>query len=403
MGTSVRSRLVAGFTVIAVGVLATPPPTVVPAAAQARSAEVRATPRVELAASVADTVRTFAANPPNPAHFAAAGAALGRLVSAVVPPAPLLSPPPAARTRAVAPQATLNAASDGIVAAYQAIQYWVDYGVQLSSYVLQFVPFGYQISSQINIFYYDLIRPIANSVVYGLIVPVVNDPLNPASYVNGLIAVGQASVDAVVNTGIAEFNQFFGWLIPPLPPLPPRPLAAAATATAKAVASETPSPTSKPITDAPIDVAPVEAPTNPSEPAALDTSSAETAKPAEEEPGKATETTESTESTPTEATATEPMVDAAASADATVPTPPAPTSVSAADATDETVAVSTPTKKTRGTSTGSPAADTDSPAAAQHPAAKTTAKKQAHKPEKAAKPAKPAKDEHEGSAEKAKD
>ena len=48
----------------------------------------------------------------------------------------------------------------------------------------------------------------------------VNDPLNLASYVNDAVAVGSTTVNAFINFGIAEFNYFFGWLIPPLPPLP---------------------------------------------------------------------------------------------------------------------------------------------------------------------------------------
>ena len=110
-----------------------------------------------------------------------------------------------------------NAASDVIVAGYQFIQFWVDYGVNLADYVLGFIPYGYLIGDQISIVYYSLIRPIADSVTYSLIVPVVNDPLNVWSYINGVIAVGQASVNALINTGINEFYYFFGWLIPPLP------------------------------------------------------------------------------------------------------------------------------------------------------------------------------------------
>jgi hypothetical protein len=127
---------------------------------------------------------------------------------------------PAGTTAAIDAPATLNAASDAIVSGYQFLRYWVTYGVQLADYVLGFVPFGYAIADQVNIFYYNLILPISDSVVYQLVVPVVNDPLNLASYVNGLIAVGQTSVNAAINTGVAEFNYFFGWLIPPLPPLP---------------------------------------------------------------------------------------------------------------------------------------------------------------------------------------
>ena len=183
-----------------------------PATAGALPAPAHQAPPIDLAAST----RSLVTAPPNPERFAAATAAMGRLdpasVTAVVPAA------------AAVP---LNAASDFVVSSYQFIRYWVTYGVQVADYVLGFIPFGYAIADQVNIFYYTLILPISDSIVYNLVVPVVNDPLNLASYVNGLIAVGQTSVNAAINTGIAEFNYFFGWLIPPLPPLP---LAAAARA-----------------------------------------------------------------------------------------------------------------------------------------------------------------------------
>ncbi|MCW2517280.1 MAG: hypothetical protein JWR11_6322, partial [Mycobacterium sp.] len=216
MGISVRSHLIAGISAIAVGVIAIPPPVPAPTtpSAQVRATEVRVAPRIDLAASV----RTLVTTPPNPEHLAAAKAAIARIdpeASAAV------------AAQAVAAPVPLNAASDAIVSGYQFIQSWVTYGVQLADYALGFIPYGSVIANQINIFYYNLIVPISDSIVYGLVVPVVNDPLNPASYVNGLITVGQTSVNAVINTGIAEFNTFFGWLIPPLPPLP---LAAAQTA-----------------------------------------------------------------------------------------------------------------------------------------------------------------------------
>ena len=370
MGISVRPRLVAGFTVIVVGAIAIPPPAPVPAAAEVRtaaqvgagvqvSAGARVTPRIELAANVADTVRNIVSNPPNPAHFAAAGEALSRITSSSAPQPAAGTPRAAALPPA--PPVTFNAASDGIVAAYQAIQYWVDYGVQLSSYVLQFVPFGYQISSQINIFYYNLIRPIANSVVYDLIVPVVNDPLNPASYVNGLITVGQASVTAAINTGIAEFNQFFGWLIPPLPPRPLVSTAAVAKASAPEAATAT---SAEPVTDPPVDVAPEETPTELPEPAAPDVGSAETSEPVDQTPAKATPEV------------TTPKVDA----DTAVPTAPVAESVPAAAGTEKTPL------QARGSATSTSTADgaDDSPEAAEHPAKKTTA----DKPRKADEPAK---------------
>ena len=96
----------------------------------------------------------------------------------------------------------------------------MSYGVELAQYALQFIPYGYLIGNQIGIVYDTLVLPISDSVVYDLIIPVVNDPLNLASYVNGAVAVGSTTVNSFINFGIAEFNYFFGWLIPPIPPLP---------------------------------------------------------------------------------------------------------------------------------------------------------------------------------------
>jgi hypothetical protein len=224
MSTSVRSRLLAVLTAVVATAIAIPssvsPP--VPAAAEVSHVDVRMTPRIDLAASV----RSLVATPPNPVHVAAATAAIARIDPAASKAAVASQPAiRAAVTKAIA--APQNAASTTIDSIYQSAQNAVTYGVQLASYALQFIPFGYLISDQINIFYYNLGLPIADSVVYGLIDPVVNDPLNPAVYVNGLINVGQTAVNAAVNTAIAEFNNFFGWLIPPLPPLP---LAASAPA-----------------------------------------------------------------------------------------------------------------------------------------------------------------------------
>ena len=105
---------------------------------------------------------------------------------------------------------------------------WIDYGVELADYVLGFLPFGYLIGDQIGIVYFSLVRPVSNSFVVDLVAPVLNDPLNPAAYVDGLVTLGSVTVASLINLGISEFNYFFGWLIPPLPPLPLRPFGAEA-------------------------------------------------------------------------------------------------------------------------------------------------------------------------------
>ena len=117
-----------------------------------------------------------------------------------------------------------NAASDWLTTGYEFIQYWVDYGVELAEWVawdlLWFVPFSGLIGDQIDLFYYDLIRPIANAIFYQAIVPIVNDPLNPGVWWNGIRDAFGTSINQAIDFGFAELDYFVGWLIPPLPPLP---------------------------------------------------------------------------------------------------------------------------------------------------------------------------------------
>ena len=202
MSVDLRSHLAAGVAALAVSAVA-----LAPAAIPPRDTGPDAVTRgVHLAASVQPIVL----EPLTAQDVETARNVIERLDPEAARQLPLAAPVPT-------PQ---NPASDFIVNAYQFIQYWVDYGVSLADYVLGFIPYGYLIGDQVSIVYYSLIRPIADSVTYSLIVPVVNDPLNIWSYVNGAIAVGQTTVTSLINLGIAEFNYFFGWLIPPLPPLP---------------------------------------------------------------------------------------------------------------------------------------------------------------------------------------
>jgi hypothetical protein len=227
MNGFVRNHFTAGIAAAAATALVLSP-TGVPT--PNRPAPAAAAGSVELAAAVTPLVL----EPLSARQLETARAVIGRL------------DPDAARALPVsaATPAPLNTASDWIVAGYQWLQGWVNYGVALSQYVLQFIPYGYLIGDQIGIVYYNLVTPIADSVVYDLLVPVVNDPLNIWSYVNGAVAVGQTTIVSLINTGIAEFNYFFGWLIPPIPPLP----LAADTAALKVAEVETPT---EPVVDEP--------------------------------------------------------------------------------------------------------------------------------------------------------
>lgn len=153
-------------------------------------------------------------------------AAASRMTAAV---APNLSGTPGAPALGVAPAAATtadvgvqNAAGNFVESAYLGIQEWVDwavdYGTDLAYWVGQWVPFVSPITTQVDIFYWDLIRPIANAVALTFLVPVINDPLNLGVWINSAGAAITQSLQAAVNFGVAEFNQFFGWIIPPLPP-----------------------------------------------------------------------------------------------------------------------------------------------------------------------------------------
>ena len=50
-----------------------------------------------------------------------------------------------------------NAASDLIITAWNAVLPWIDYGVNLTDYVLGFIPYGYLIGDQASIVYYSLV------------------------------------------------------------------------------------------------------------------------------------------------------------------------------------------------------------------------------------------------------
>ena len=213
MSVSLRSHLVTGVAAVATAALVASP-TTTSASPSIQPTERAVTARVDLAASV----KPIILEPLRPEQVAMARDAISRI-------------DPESQFAAADVAAPLNAASDWLTSAYQWVQYWVSYGVDLADYVLGFIPFGYFIGDQINIFYDFLITPIADSIVYGLINPILNDPLNLSTWVDGLVNVGQTAITAAINTGIVEFNYFFGWLIPPLPPLPipPFPLATVET------------------------------------------------------------------------------------------------------------------------------------------------------------------------------
>jgi hypothetical protein len=180
MSGSVRTRLTVGIAAITASAVVLAPTT-----AQTPRPDVRqlSAPRVALAAAVKPLVVT----PMTPKQLDTARTVIGRLDPKVASLLPQAAPAP------------LNATSNSIASAYEWLQGWVSYGVELAQYALQFIPYGYLIGNQIGIVYDTLVLPISDSVMYDLIIPVVNDPLNLASYVNGAVAVGSTTVNAFIN------------------------------------------------------------------------------------------------------------------------------------------------------------------------------------------------------------
>ena len=148
--------------------------------------------------------------------------------------------PVAATIAAVSAATPLNAASDAVVNAYNFVLLYADYvALQLAPYVLQFLPFGWVITNQIYAIY-PPITDFTDSVVYDLVAPVINDPLNLAVWANGISAVTYTAAASVLNVAINEVNlviNYFLGFLPPLPPIPPWPSLAAPAAVTAAVAA----------------------------------------------------------------------------------------------------------------------------------------------------------------------
>lgn len=213
MSVSIRSYLTAGAAAMVVGATAITP--VQPS-----------TPT----SITAHTVRLSAAVQPLVNQVTAAAATLGQNAPAAAPQQPQVQKTAQAN----------NNASDAIDAAYNVIMYWGDYWAnQLGPYLLGWVPFGYLISDQIQIWYNTFTVPVSYSFVYDFLDPVVNDFWNPAVWRNGLTALANTTGFALGQTFNAEVAYIVSlqWFPFPLPPLPPLPFAA--TKVPAAVAART--------------------------------------------------------------------------------------------------------------------------------------------------------------------
>ena len=86
--------------------------------------------------------------------------------------------------------------------------------------MLQFIPFGWVATDQINIWYQPFVLRTTDSFVYEFLDPIVNNPLNLSVWINAGIALADAAISGLIN-GVDRGDQLlFGWILPPLPPLP---------------------------------------------------------------------------------------------------------------------------------------------------------------------------------------
>jgi hypothetical protein len=103
-----------------------------------------------------------------------------------------------------------NAASNLVDAIYVPVVNTIDYGVDVLQTALAPIPLVNIAGDQVSILWNSLAQPISNSVVFDLIDPVLNQPLNINSYLNGAYDVGATTVNSLVNTAINEVNYFLG-------------------------------------------------------------------------------------------------------------------------------------------------------------------------------------------------
>jgi hypothetical protein len=127
--------------------------------------------------------------------------------------------------------AGLPGIQNAIINAYNVIDPWVDYGVNVAQYAVGWIPVVGIFAPQIGIFYYDLIEPIATSAIF-----------NTAYVLGGSIGLVQGISNVIndsINAGIGFVNAEINWALSFLPPLPPIPFAAAQTTALKIAAEPT--------------------------------------------------------------------------------------------------------------------------------------------------------------------
>jgi hypothetical protein len=157
------------------------------------------------------------------------------------PGAVVKASPTAAPAAAQAALAGLPGIQNAIINAYNVIDPWVDYGVNVAQYAVGWIPVVGIFAPQIGIFYYDLIEPIATSAIF-----------NTAYVLGGSIGLVQGISNVIndsINAGIGFVNAEINWALSFLPPLPPIPFAAAQTTALKVAAGPTAQATTETVDD----------------------------------------------------------------------------------------------------------------------------------------------------------
>jgi len=225
MNVSARSYVAAGIAALTAAVIAIPTSAELPAALTPLSASVQKE-RVALLAAAGSF--TAPVQPPvafvvlAPPHSVAPNSSPGAVVKAS---------PSAAPAAAQAALAGLPGIQNAIINAYNVIDPWVDYGVNVAQYAVGWIPVVGIFAPQIGIFYYDLIEPIATSAIF-----------NTAYVLGGSIGLVQGISNVIndsINAGIGFVNAEINWALSFLPPLPPIPFAAAQTTALKVAAGPT--------------------------------------------------------------------------------------------------------------------------------------------------------------------
>ncbi len=201
MNISARSCLAAGVAVATATAIAFAPSEKEPARA---TPTVRGFPAaVQLIAQVQPTVGATAVSP---ADF------LALIVQHYVVPPSASRPFPTPQFPPVVGGTSIGSSIKNI---YNAVEPWVEWGVDVAAYAVGWVPYVGWLAPQIEIFY-NFGERIVRSITFNIA-----DWLDGTiSFGQGLLNVGVDTVNAFIQLGIDQWN-FWLWPLPPLPPIFP--------------------------------------------------------------------------------------------------------------------------------------------------------------------------------------